>query len=121
MKPEGLGTLFQEEGEVTAKMVLDTLVQVQNSQREILDTLNTHTREFHDHLRDDSEFFNKLLSAFPNQDTEGHARYHKATIEWLELRNAAIREVLVKAAQAGFLAGMGWALYSLWIAFLKGP
>lgn len=57
-----------------------------------------------------------LSGGFPNDDPESHRRYHESVIEWRELRNKMVKEALVKAAQGGGLAGLGWVLYALWTA-----
>lgn len=58
----------------------------------------------------------KILSAFPGGDTEGHCRYHMVVIERQELRNKMVREALVKMAGAGAVAGIGWLLWAVWLA-----
>lgn len=58
----------------------------------------------------------EMLTAFPAGDTDGHRRYHESVIEWRELRNRVVRECLVHAAKAGFLAGFAWLLYAIWVS-----
>lgn len=61
-----------------------------------------------------------MSAAFPGGDTDGHRRYHEAVIERIELRNKLLREALLKLAQAGAVAGMGWLLLAIWQAFKIG-
>lgn len=68
-------------------------------------------------LKANTAMTDKLLRAFPGQDTEGHCRYHESVIEWQELRNKLVREALLKCAGAGAVAGVGWVIYALWVAF----
>lgn len=60
---------------------------------------------------------NRLLSGFPADDVDGHRRYHESVIEWRELRNKMVREAMIKAAQAGTLAALGWLALAVWRAF----
>lgn len=107
--------------DITVEMVVDMLRDVHESQKETIGILTAHTIEFKNHIHDDNELFKKLMSAFPNGDTAGHERYHRATIEWIELRNRTVKEALIKATEVGFIAALGWMLYVLYLAFLKGP
>lgn len=59
----------------------------------------------------------EILRAFPGADTEGHRRYHESVIEWRELRNKIVRECLVNVSKVGFVAGLGWLAYAIWMAF----
>lgn len=68
-------------------------------------------------LDDNTAKTEKLLTAFPGGDCEGHRRYHESVIEWQELRNKMVREALVKAAQASGLIAFGWIALALWQAF----
>lgn len=68
-------------------------------------------------LADNTAKTEKLLTAFPAGDCDGHRRYHESVIEWQELRNKMVREALVKAAQGGGLVAFGWVAMALWQAF----
>ena len=105
---------------ITAQVLVDAIREVHRSQKEVVLLLAVHSNDFKDHVESDDERFDKLLSAFPDQDTDGHHRYHKALIDWLELRNRTIRDALIKASQVGFIAAMGWILYAVYVAFLNG-
>jgi hypothetical protein len=58
----------------------------------------------------------KIMAGFPAGDFDGHRRYHESVIEWRELRNKLVREALIKAVQAGALAGAGWVALAIWQA-----
>ena len=68
-------------------------------------------------LADNTAKTEKLMTAFPGSDTDGHRRYHEGVIEWQELRNKLVREALIKVAQGGALAGAGWVALAIWQAF----
>ena len=57
-----------------------------------------------------------LRNGFPDGDPDRHRRYHESVMEWRDLRNKMVREALIKAAQVGGLAGIGWVAYALWSA-----
>lgn len=59
----------------------------------------------------------RLLSGFPADDVEGHRRYHESVIEWRELRNKLVRDLLMKAAQATFMGALGFLALAAWKAF----
>ncbi len=67
----------------------------------------------------------QITKAFPNEDIDGHRRYHESVIEWSELRNKMVREALLKCAGAGAVAGAGYLIYAISITvkmyFGKGP
>lgn len=88
-----------EAASVLGQATVEMLTEVRDSQRAMVIQVST------------------LAAAFPGGDTDGHRRYHEAVIERLELRNKLIREALVKVAQAGAVAGMGWLLLAIWQAF----
>ena len=58
----------------------------------------------------------RLLSAFPAGDTDGHRRYHESVIEWRELRNKMVREAFINMAKVGALAGAGILVAVMWKA-----
>jgi hypothetical protein len=58
-----------------------------------------------------------LLSGFPADDVDGHRRYHESVIEWRELRNKLVRDLLMKAAQATFMGALGFLALAAWKAF----
>ncbi len=68
-------------------------------------------------LADNTAKTEKLLTAFPSGDCDGHRRYHESVIEWQELRNKMVREALIKAAQGSGLVAFGWVAMALWQAF----
>ncbi len=57
---------------------------------------------------------NDLLRGFPNDDVDGHRRFHESALEWRELRNQVMRQALEKVAQAGAIACFGYILVMLW-------
>jgi hypothetical protein len=59
----------------------------------------------------------RLLSGFPADDVDGHRRYHESVIEWRELRNKLVRDLLMKAAQATFMGALGFLALAAWKAF----
>lgn len=59
-----------------------------------------------------------LRNAFPGGDIHGHRRYHDTVIEWRELRNKMLREVLVGIAKFGTLGLVVWIGVALWKAFV---
>lgn len=68
-------------------------------------------------LAENTALTKRLLNAFPNDDPEGHRRYHDSVIEWRELRNKMIRECLIKVAAAGAVAGAFYLLTAVWKLF----
>ena len=68
-----------------------------------------------------AEIAKLMLAAFPNGDATGHRAAHD---EWIRKTRAnaefweKMRYELTRWGLFGFL---GWALYALWEAFLKGP
>ncbi len=107
--------------DITVEMFLDMLREVHCSQKEVIGVLNAQSTNLAAHIKEDSENFKKILAAFPDNDTVGHERYHRATIEWLELRNKTVRHALVMVAELGIVGAAGWIFYALWAAFLAGP
>lgn len=61
-----------------------------------------------------------LLSGFPNDDLDGHKRWHQNSNEWQELRAQLVRAALIKAAQSIGIASFGWICYAVWTAFKYG-
>lgn len=59
----------------------------------------------------------RLLSGFPADDVDGHRRYHESVIEWRELRNKMVRDLLLKAAQATFMGALGFLALAAWKSF----
>ena len=59
----------------------------------------------------------RLRSGLPADDVEGHRRYHESVIEWRELRNKLVRDLLMKAAQATFMGALGFLALAAWKAF----
>lgn len=55
-----------------------------------------------------------LARGFPDNDIEGHRRYHESLISWHNLRNQVLRAALEKVVQAGFIAAFGWLAVMLW-------
>lgn len=55
-----------------------------------------------------------LEGAFPGSDLEGHRRFHENVIEWYELRNRIVREVLVNTAKVGTIGTLGWLGWLVW-------
>lgn len=57
-----------------------------------------------DDINEVKQGMNKLLTAFPSGDTDGHARYHEAVIE----RTAELRRLRV-AIQEKTISGLVWS------------
>lgn len=59
----------------------------------------------------------RIRAGFPADDVDGHRRYHQAVIEWRELRNNMVRQMLEKMIGAGILGACGWLLLAIWQSF----
>lgn len=60
----------------------------------------------------------RILGAFPDGDTEGHCRAHKAYIERAENTNRLVRECLETAIKLGGVAAIGWVFVALYYQFM---
>lgn len=105
------------------KLVTELLKEMRDKQESFLTRFETvETRaanvelRLEEHAESSARRHNEILGAFPAGDTDGHRRYHETVIEWRELRNKIVRECLINAAKAGFLAAIGWLLYAIWVA-----
>jgi len=59
-----------------------------------------------------------LARGFPDNDIEGHRRYHESLINWHNLRNQVLRTALEKVVQAGVFAGFVFFGKLLWDWFM---
>lgn len=62
-----------------------------------------------------------MHNSFPDGDPDGHRRAHEAWIKREEDRAAFWEKMKIELSKYGLLGFMGWAVYYLWQAFLKGP
>lgn len=94
-----------EADQLSGPRLTQILMEMQKSQVEMLEqmALMKATQE-------------KITSAFPAADVDGHRRYHESVIEWRELRNRLVREALTKMVAAGTLAAAGWLVVAIWDA-----
>lgn len=59
-----------------------------------------------------------LESGYPLNDPEGHRRFHEAVIERQRLRNEIVKDAVAHAAKAGFLSGIVFLGWLVWL-YLK--
>lgn len=59
--------------------------------------------------------------AFPDADPDGHRRHHEALIKQAEARAAFWEKMKLELFKYGLLGFVGWAVFALWQAFLRGP
>lgn len=113
---EDLRTLFQDDaGSASADMIVGLLISLQENQEKIVGILCECSETLKEHTGKDDALFERILGAFPGEDAYGHRRYHEAVIERQKIENKLIRACLTKAAEVGFVAGLGWLLYAVWI------
>jgi hypothetical protein len=62
-----------------------------------------------------------LADAFPEGDPVGHRKAHEAAIKSAEDKAIFWKTMLTKLTEWGLIGFAGWAVYSLWAAFLQGP
>jgi|SRR5690625_1280511 len=82
----------------------------------ILDALKADKEEVEKRLDHLTSEVKALRYGFPDGDPAGHRRYHESVIQWQETRNKLVKDALTQAAKAGFLAGIGWVVYAVFIA-----
>ena len=61
------------------------------------------------------------VSAFPDGDPLGHRRHHELVIKKEEERAAFWTKMKEEIFKWGLIGFLGWAVFYLWQAFLKGP
>lgn len=83
--------------------------------RAIIDALRTTKSEVDGKLTQLLTEVADLRSGFPDGDPDSHRRYHESIIAWRELRNELVRGALTNASKVGFLAGLGWVCYAVWL------
>lgn len=63
----------------------------------------------------------RFSKAFPNDDPDGHRRFHEAEIRRAEARAEFWEKMRFEVVKWGLFGFLGWAAYQLWIAFIHGP
>lgn len=74
--------------------------------------------EIENQLYDLKDKCKTLEAGFPLEDPNGHRKYHEAIIERQQLRNDIFRESLTHAAKVGFLSGIVFFCWLVWL-YLK--
>lgn len=93
---------------------------LQNDNKTIFQTLDKHD----DRHRDAEIQIQKLGSAFPASDVEGHRRYHEYLIQNLEERRKmriVIAEKSISALVWVLIAFLGAAVWKYFLSFLPHP
>jgi hypothetical protein len=62
-----------------------------------------------------------LLSAFPNQDPEGHRAAHEQWLAESKAKKEFYDSLKKEVAKYGILGLAAWIAFHLWAAFLQGP
>jgi hypothetical protein len=62
-----------------------------------------------------------LKRSFPDGDPDGHRKHHEASIAAAEAKAAFWEKMRFEITRWGLAGFLGWALFALWTAFLKGP
>lgn len=87
----------------------------EDMQQTLTDHINTEPNEW-------AEILNDLVKrSFPNEDPEGHRRYHEAEMNYMEARAEFWRKLLFEVSKYGLIGVVGWLAYTVWVAFLHGP
>jgi len=109
-----MNQLWQHEAE---RMGGQPLVALLTEMRDNQLDLRADVEQFSKKVAELQESTAMLLSGFPANDVDGHRRYHESVIEWRELRNKLVRDLLMKAAQATFMGALGFLALAAWKAF----
>jgi len=101
------------------QQIHESQMQLQASQDALNDKLTAHMTEEAQELASAIE---RLMSdAFPAGDPAGHKRYHEAFIQQAEDKAEFWKKMRLELAKWGLLGFLGWAVVTLWQAFLHGP
>lgn len=106
-----------ESGAHFEKLVIDMLTKVIGDSNDCKERICSLEVALKTHAENIASMHQEVKAAFPAGDIEGHRRYHQAIIEWSELRNKIVREVLINAGKVGFIGGLVWVAVAIWHAF----
>jgi hypothetical protein len=106
--------LWQDEAmRMGGQPLIQLLSEVRDNQLDMMANFDSLSKK----VADGQAATDRLLSGFPAEDLDGHRRYHESVIEWRELRNKLVRDLLMKAAQATFMGALGFLALAAWKAF----
>lgn len=109
-----MNQLWQKEAErMGGQPLVQFLNEIRNNQHDMMACFEQLSKQ----VSDQQALIARVLSGFPAADVEGHRRYHESVIEWRELRNKLVRDLLTKAAQATFMGALGFLALAAWKAF----
>ena len=99
--------------------VLLHIQELQATTKELAAKMAYHHAVFREEVEKSVE--RVYVSAFPDGDPDGHRRHHELVIKREEERVLFWTTMKNELAKWGLIGFVGWAIYYLWIGFLKGP
>lgn len=83
--------------------------------QQMRDDLRTHTEG------EEGRLATIMDRAFPGGDPVGHRAAHEAQMKAVLDRAAFWSKMRFEITKYGLLGFLGWGVFALWLAFLKGP